>query len=329
MHHFFKLESPDFCIHKGLANIDNILCEPQNQDSVAKGDFVPFYRCASLCPICSADDTVLLEDSIQCVNLNSTSNIIYHFETHNPEEVVSLKGSQVSDVTSMAATKSSSSLNKSNTERSSAFIPKTGPIDLFANNIPTTKAESCGQDHKAIYNCVNDLGFPASTVEQPVLRNLLDCVWRNASNVSLTDFDVSNKYFIELRVKSYNNIVELIANLARNVCLAYFDICGGEIPFATICHDIWSGNKKDVLGVSIMFADPHEGSLYHIPLGLLYVKGHSAAQVCEMMKSLMVSFGLSSKDLFHPLNDNTIQPCWLANIFWNIEVKENACTRLI
>ena len=43
MHHFFKLKSPDFCIHKGLANIDNILREPRYQASVAKDDFTPFY----------------------------------------------------------------------------------------------------------------------------------------------------------------------------------------------------------------------------------------------------------------------------------------------
>ena len=54
-----------------------------------------------------------------------------------------------------------------------------------------------------------------------------------------------------------------------------------------------------------MFADPRDGSLYRIPLGLLYAKGHSAAQVCAMTKSLMVSFGFSSKDLFHSVNDNT------------------------
>ena len=54
-----------------------------------------------------------------------------------------------------------------------------------------------------------------------------------------------------------------------------------------------------------MFTDPHDSSLYCIPLGLLYVKGHSAAQVCAMTKSLMVSFGFSSKDLFHLVNDNT------------------------
>ena len=186
-----------------------------------------------------------------------------------------------------------------------AFIPRTGPIDLFANNIPTTKAESRGQVHKAIYECVDDLGFPASTVERPVFRNLLDCVRRNASNLSSTNFEVSNKFLTQLRVKSYNNFVELIANLTRNVHLVYFDICGREIPFATICHDIWSGNKKDILGVSIMFADPRNGSLYRIPLGLLHAKGHSAAQVCAMTRSLMVSFGFSSKDLFHLVNDNT------------------------
>ena len=54
-----------------------------------------------------------------------------------------------------------------------------------------------------------------------------------------------------------------------------------------------------------MFADPHNGSLYHIPLGLLYSNGHSAAQVYAMTKSLMVSFGFSLKDSFHSVNDNT------------------------
>ena len=54
-----------------------------------------------------------------------------------------------------------------------------------------------------------------------------------------------------------------------------------------------------------MFADPCDGSLYHIPLGVLYAKWHSAAQDCAKTKSLMVSFGFSSKDLFHLVNDNT------------------------
>ena len=196
MHHFFKLEYPDFRIRKGLANIDNILPKPRNKASVGKDDFMPFYQCAILRPICFADDTVLLEDSIHHVNLNSISNIIYHFETHHLKEVVLLKRSQVSDVTSMTTTKSSSSLNKSDTERSLAFIPKAGPIDLFANNIPTTTAESHGQVHKAIYECVNDLGFQASTVERPVVCNLLYCAQRNASNLSSTNFDVSNKFLL-------------------------------------------------------------------------------------------------------------------------------------
>ena len=54
-----------------------------------------------------------------------------------------------------------------------------------------------------------------------------------------------------------------------------------------------------------MSTDPRDGSLYRIPLGLLYAKGHSAAQVCAMTKSLMVLFGFSSKHLFHSVNDNT------------------------
>ena len=43
MHCFIKLKSPDFHIHKGLANIDDILRKPRNLASVANDDFMPFY----------------------------------------------------------------------------------------------------------------------------------------------------------------------------------------------------------------------------------------------------------------------------------------------
>ena len=79
-----------------------------------------------------------------------------------------------------------------------------------------------------------------------------------------------------------------------------------------------------------MIADPRNSYLYLIPLGLLYAKGHSAAQVCEMTKSLMVSFGFSSKNLFHSVNDNTNSAVLAGKYIWNIEVKENVtCTRPI
>ena len=33
-------------------------------------------------------------------------------------------------------------------------------------------------------------------------------------------------------------------------------ILGRSIPFIIVCQDVWESNKKDVLGVTIMFLDP-------------------------------------------------------------------------
>ena len=42
-----------------------------------------------------------------------------------------------------------------------------GPLDRFANKDPTTKVGGQKAVQWAIYKCINDLGFPSSTMEKP------------------------------------------------------------------------------------------------------------------------------------------------------------------
>ena len=174
-------------------------------------------------------------------------------------------------------------------------------MDRFANKDPTTKAGP----RKAV-QWVNDLGFPSSTVEKPVFRALLEPVCRNAKLISNKDFEISNKLLSSIRLQSYNKFVQLISMPISNVCTRYEELCGTTTPFATLCHDVWNGVNKDVLGLSLMFADPRNGNVYHILLGLITSQRHTAGQVCDLSVALLSCFGVEADtDLFGTVNDNT------------------------
>ena len=141
-----------------------------------------------------------------------------------------------------------------------------GPLDRFTNKDPTTKVGARKAIQWAIYECINDLGFPSSTVENPVFCALLETVHHNAKLISNEDFEISNKILSSIRLQSYNEFVQLISMLICNVRTRYEELCGKTTPFATLCHDVWNGINKDVLGLLLMLADPCDGNVYRIPL---------------------------------------------------------------
>ena len=92
-----------------------------------------------------------------------------------------------------------------------------GPLDRFANKDPTTKVGAQKAIQRAIYECINDLGFPSSTVEKPIFCALLETIRRNAKPISNKDFEISNKLLSTIHLQSYNKFVQLISTLISNV----------------------------------------------------------------------------------------------------------------
>ena len=181
-----------------------------------------------------------------------------------------------------------------------------GPLNRFTNKDPTTKVRARKAIQWAIYECINDLGFPSSTVEKPVFCALLETIRCNAKLISNKDFEISNKLLSSIRLQSYNKFVQLISMLISNVHMRYEELCGKTTPFATLCHDVWNGVNKDVLGLLLMFADPRNGNVYRIPLGLITAQGHTAHQVCDLSVALLSCFGVQADtDLFGTVNNNT------------------------
>ena len=62
-----------------------------------------------------------------------------------------------------------------------------------------------------------------------------------------------------------------------------------------------------------MFADPCNGNVYCIPLGLIMAQGHTTHQVCDLSVALLSCFGVQADtDLFGTVNNNTNSAvsCW-------------------
>ena len=181
-----------------------------------------------------------------------------------------------------------------------------GPLDRFVNKDPTTKVGARKAVQWAIYECINNLGFPSSTVEKPVFWALLEIVRHITKLISNKDFEISNKLLPSICLQSYNEFVQLISMLISNVRTRYEELCGKTTPFATLCHDVWNGVNKDVLGLLLMFADLLNGNVYHIPLGLIMAQGHTACQVYDLSVAFLSCFGVQpDTDLFGTVNDNT------------------------
>jgi hypothetical protein len=101
-------------------------------------------------------------------------------------------------------------------------------------------------------------------------------------------------------------MVFVISELVRKIREELSRQCGKEVPFVTVCHDIWNGKKRDILGISVMFIDPRNCMLYRIPIGMIRISGHTAQQVSDLTWILMSGIGFHQSDLLKSVNDNTL-----------------------
>ena len=252
-----------------------------------KNNYKSISKKLVICPSCFADPCTPLVDGIISCSSKSNTNIKQHYDRKHREVVFANLGdfeevqSVVGDAPASASSRHSRQQSMKNYATNNALLPR---------------AAAKGAVKQAIYKCVNDLGFPNSTVEHQLFREMLLAVKRHAASLEMTDLHLSNKAICAQRIDSYNNFMHAVTELVRKIRTYYKHLCGREVPFATICHDIWAGKKKDVLGVSLMFIDPRNCAVYKIPIGLIHTKGHSAAEVSRLTKKLMMSFGFGSDD---------------------------------
>ena len=304
MHHLIKLHHFDLSKYKGITAITNVLKNPKYKKDITSKNFAPFYRQAVICPYCWVDKNTPLASAFIVLSNKSTSNYHAHMKCLHPDIPLEDEGT-VSSKHSITGEVSTSSKATLGVKTEPINLVEDGPLERFVKKDPTTKVGARKAVQRAIYECINDLGFPSSTVEKPVFCALLETICRNAKLISNKDFEISNRLLSSIRLQSYNEFVQLISMLISNVCTRYEELCGKTTAFATLCHDVWNGVNKDVLGLSLMFADCN-GNVYRIPLSLIMALGHTAHQVCDLSVALLSCFGVQADtDLFGTVNDNT------------------------
>ena len=305
MHRLIKLCHFDLSKYKVIAAIANVLKNPKYKKDIASKNFAPFYRRAVICPYCWVDKNTPLAAAFIVLSNKSTSNYHAHMKHLHPEIPLEDEG-KVSSKHSITGEVSTSSKATAGVKTETIDLVEDGPLDRCTNKDPTTKVGARKVVQWAIYECIDDLGFPSSTVEKPVFCALLETVCHNAKLISNKDFEISNKLLSSICLQSYNKFVQLISTLISNVRTRYEELCAKTTPFATLCHDVWNGVNKDVLGLLLMFADPWNGNIYRIPLGLITAQGHTTCQVCDLSVALLSCFGVQADtDLFGTVNDNT------------------------
>ena len=286
-----KIPSLRLDVNKGLAKMMQLFQETATPTDAEK-DYKVMSRRLVICPICFKDPTVSLLTSVVMLGKGLTSNISQHRRLVHPRRVFPTSKGSGGVGGAISSSKSVTSSSQSS-------------ISRFVHNQPLNREQATSAVKNAIYQCVNDCGFPSHTVEKAIFRQLLNTVRENAQFLKSTDLHISTRALETMRINSYSSFIDLVKDLGASVRSEYELLCGKTIPFATVCHDIWQGKKKDILGVSLMFADPRNCKMYQIPIGLVQTKGHSALQVSEVTLNLMSSFGFSQADLSASVNDNT------------------------
>ena len=216
MHHLIKLRHFDLLKYKGIAAIADVLKNSKYKKDIASKNFAPFYRRAVICPYCWVNKNTPLATAFIVLSNKSTSNYHAHMKHLHPDIPLEDKGT-VSSKHSIAGEVSTSLKATVGVKTEPIDLVEDGPLNRFANKDPTTKVRARKAVQRAIYECINDLGFPSSTVEKPVLHALLEAICRNTKLISNKDFEISNKLLSSIRLQSYNEFVLLISMLISNV----------------------------------------------------------------------------------------------------------------
>ena len=201
MHCLIKLRHFDLSKYKGIAAIADVLKNPKYKKDIASKNFAPFYRRAVICPYCWVDKNTSLAATFIVLSNKSTSNYHAHMKRLHPDIPLEDEGT-ASSKHSITGEVSTSSKTTVGVKAEPIDLVEDGLLDRFMNKDPTTKTGARKAVQRAIYECINDLGFPSSTVEKPVFRALLETVRRNAKLISSKDFEISNKLLSSICLQS-------------------------------------------------------------------------------------------------------------------------------
>ena len=86
------------------------------------------------------------------------------------------------------------------------------------------------------------------------------------------DLKFGQRKFEQICSNSISNTITVISSFIKRSHRFYKDSTGKQQGFISVCHDLWDGKFRELLGLSITFIDPISMELFLIPLGLITAK---------------------------------------------------------
>ena len=84
----------------------------------------------------------------------------------------------------------------------------------------------------------------------------------------------------------------------------YIDLTGEQQPFIIVGHGVWESKQKDINGLTIFFTDPRTMETFRIAVALTHVRSKKANYLAEESLLGLERYGITTKDLRRPVNDN-------------------------
>jgi hypothetical protein len=246
-----------------------------------------------LCEFCFMDPKTSLKSSIQRLYNGNVSNFGKHLDTRHKHEM-----QKVNESNKRQAEVSIASESSKKTKTSSKF-----PMS-FTNSMKHVYLEEFEESVAVFFN---DCGIAVRNVANPKFRKMLEAAatYFNNTNGRPEDISMGVHRINSVNDKSQEDMSRNIYEIVYLVCQWYLHYTGAPTRFISICHDLWDGKRRNLLGISIMFISPCTMTPMKVSVGLVECKDKKAIDVSAKTLDVLGRYGIVQSDLYRPVNDTT------------------------
>lgn len=110
--------------------------------------------------------------------------------------------------------------------------------------------------HMAIYRFLNDCGISKSVVEKKPFRDMVDTISSMGTRLASSELLMGVARYKKMQMESVKGMLASITSFVQRTRQFYYHKTGRHQGFASLCHDVADGRKREILGLSIILGDP-------------------------------------------------------------------------
>ena len=245
-----------------------------------------------ICKHCFNNPTKTLDNAtVGLSNSRITNFKMNHMKTHHHMSLEEFLSSQT------CASTISSLSNSSSTTKSKGTTTQTS-LAHFKKPKTQSKDDQIKSLHSLIYNFINDNNLPMHTNDKQDFWDMLMYSHNTGAlfeHLVEKDLKFGQRKFEQIRSNSISNTTMVISSFIKRSRCFYKDSTGKQQGFISVCHDLWDGKFRELLGLSITFIDTISMKLFLIPLGLITAKGKKPLLSVNKVSAYSLVFPFQNK----------------------------------